>query len=97
MSDSVVAEREIARQRRKVSQDARRQNKIRVRKTRLPSVPNPILGGRQDMGVSVDFSSAAPTYQRSYVHDPVSRSSSVRSLQSYASSAREDYNGVVSG
>ena len=97
MSDSVVAEREIARQRRKVSQDARRQNKIRVRKTRLPGVPNPVLGSRQDMGVSVDFSSTAPNYQRSYVHDPVSRSSSVRSLQSYASSAREDYNGVVSG
>ncbi|MCJ1402344.1 hypothetical protein MMC11_005564 [Xylographa trunciseda] len=88
-----VEEREIARQRRRNSQENRRQSKLRLRKTRLPSILDVGLGGTQVMGGSVDFSPAAPSNMTAYVSGPNERT---YSGQSYASS-RSGYSDVVSG
>ena len=88
-----VGEREIARQRRRNSQENRRQSKLRLRKTRLPSILDVGLGTTQVMGGSVDISLAAPPNLTTYVSGPNERS---YSGQSYASS-RSAYGDAVSG
>lgn len=88
-----VEEREIARQRRRNSQESRRQSKLRLRKTRLPSILDAGLGTTQVTGGSVDFSIAAPSNLTTYVSGPSDRS---YTSQPFAP-ARGGYSDVVSG
>jgi hypothetical protein len=80
-----VEEREVARQRRRNSQENRRQSKMRERRTRLPSIMDAGLGSTQVPGGLVDSSLAAPL---TYVTD--------RATPSYDPNTRGGY-GVVSG
>ena len=82
--------------RRRTTHDNRRQSKLRMRRTRLPSLMDAGLGSTQVSGSSVDFSFAAPSNTSTYVSDPASRSYSRQSFTSTTSS-RGDYNDVVSG
>jgi len=61
-----VEEREVARQRRRHSQENRRQSKLRVRRTRLPGITDAGLSSAQVTGGLVDSSLAAPL---TYVND----------------------------
>ena len=61
-----VEEREIARQRRRNSQENRRQSKLRVRRTRLPGIMDAGLSSTQATGGLVDSFVAAPL---TYVND----------------------------
>ncbi|KAI4231725.1 MAG: hypothetical protein L6R40_007646 [Gallowayella cf. fulva] len=64
--DAFSAEdREVARQRRRRLSESRRLAKARVRRTRLPTISEPMLGVGEDMGPSIDFL-AAPSTSSSY-------------------------------
>jgi len=80
-----VEEREFARQRRRNSHENRRQSKMRVRRTRLPSIMDAGLGSAQVTGGLVDSFLAAPL---TYVND--------HATPSYDPNTRGGY-GVVSG
>ena len=88
-----MEEREVARQRRRNSQESRRQSKLRMRQNRLPSILNAGLASTQVTGGSVDSSLAAPSTMTTYVSDPIDRT---YPSTSYAST-RGGYSDVVSG
>ena len=88
-----VEEREIARQRRRNSQENRRESKLRVRRTRLPGILDAGLATSQVTSGSVDFSSLAAPSSMTYVNDPSNR---VYPSQSFGSS-RAGYGEVALG
>lgn len=86
-----VAEREIARQRRRHLQESRRQVKARSRRERLPSIPSAWSSSEQNVGLTIDFPVAPsvlgsmPRENTSYPRRPMT------------SSVQGDYAGSVSG
>ncbi|KAL8779033.1 MAG: hypothetical protein Q9213_007131 [Squamulea squamosa] len=58
-------DREVARQRRRRLSESRRLAKARVRRTRLPTISEPMVGVEENMGPSIDYF-AAPSTSSSY-------------------------------
>ena len=83
-------DREVARQRRRRLSESRRLAKARVRRTRLPTISEPVADMGEDIGPSVDYL-AAPSTSSSY--DLGSSSAYART----SSSSSAPYLGEVSG
>ncbi|MCJ1309714.1 hypothetical protein MMC25_003374 [Agyrium rufum] len=90
-----AAEREIARQRQRIHRETRRPKKARARRERVPVASSSRLGGgAQDLGMSVDFQTPAPSYRPTYVIEPAHKDSSASRLRPpYPTGGRDEYAG----
>lgn len=83
LSGLSTQEREVARQRRRVLQESRRESKVRVRRTRLPSTLDSRSSEVREVGYSIDSFTASSNASSAYDigNTPYARTGSVSSSQ----------------